>query len=152
MSEVVGARTLFATHYHELTRLSEELPGVFNLNVAVREWGDSIVFLRRIKEGATDRSYGIHVARLAGVPDAVVERARGVLASLEHDRDETVDRVVSFGDPSEPDKAADVQLGLFAPAEPDPVLEQLKALDVDGMTPLDALNALAKLKAEADRR
>ena len=152
LSEVVGARTLFATHYHELTRLSEELSGVFNLNVAVREWGDKIVFLRRIKEGATDRSYGIHVARLAGVPDAVVERARGVLASLEHDRDDTVDRVVAFGDPSEPDKASDVQLGLFAPAEPDPVIEQLKELDVDGMTPLDALNALAKLKVQADRR
>jgi DNA mismatch repair protein MutS len=147
LSEVIGARTLFATHYAELTRLSDELPSVHNLNVAVREWGDSVVFLRRIQPGATDRSYGIHVARLAGVPDAVVERARGVLKGLEGDRDETVDRI-TFGDaPSR--RPQDVQLGLFAPPPPDPVVEELRQLDVENMTPLEALQRLAELRKQA---
>ncbi len=149
LSEVAGARTLFATHYAELTRLSDELSSVQNLNVAVREWGDSIVFLRRIQPGATDRSYGIHVARLAGVPEAVVERARGILSGLESDRDSTVDRI-TFGDAPER-KPQDLQLGLFAPATPDPVLAELASLDVDGMTPLEALTALAALKERARR-
>ncbi len=145
LSEVIGARTLFATHYAELTRLSDELPAVRNLNVGVREWGDSIVFLHRIQEGATDRSYGIHVARLAGVPEAVVERARAVLTGLEDSREETVDRI-AFGDAPTVDQTHDVQLGLFAPSEPHPAVEELKALDVENMTPLEALNALAELK------
>ncbi|MDF1701685.1 MAG: DNA mismatch repair protein MutS, partial [Planctomycetota bacterium] len=149
LSEVTGARTLFATHYAELTRLSDELDSVQNLNVAVREWGDSIVFLRRIQPGATDRSYGIHVARLAGVPEAVVERARGILKGLEGDRDRTVDRI-TFGD-APAQTASDLQLGLFAPTAPDPVLEELAALDVDGMTPIEALNTLAELTKRARR-
>ncbi len=147
LSEVIGARTLFATHYAELTRLSDELESVKNLNVAVREWGDSIVFLRRIQPGATDRSYGIHVARLAGVPDAVVERARGILKGLEGDRDETVDRI-TFGD-APARKSHDIQLGLFAPAAPDPVLQEIKALDLDNMTPMDALKKLNELRGKA---
>ncbi len=149
LSEVIGARTLFATHYAELTRLSDELDAVQNLNVAVREWGDSIVFLRRIQAGATDRSYGIHVARLAGVPEAVVERARGILKGLEGDRDRTVDRI-TFGD-APPRQASDLQLGLFVPSEPDPIVEELAGLDLDGMTPLEALNVLAELKKRAKR-
>ena len=149
LSEVIGARTLFATHYAELTRLSDELDAVQNLNVAVREWGDSIVFLRRIQPGATDRSYGIHVARLAGVPEAVVERARGILKGLEGDRDRTVDRI-TFGD-APARESSDLQLGLFAPSEPDPVVEELAELDVDAMTPLEALNALAALQRRARR-
>jgi DNA mismatch repair protein MutS len=144
LSEVIGARTLFATHYAELTRLSDELKSVRNLNVAVREWGDSIVFLRRIQPGATDRSYGIHVARLAGVPDAVVERARAVLKGLEGDRDATVDRL-TFGDAPKR-RPQDVQLGLFAPSPPDPVVEELKALDLERMTPIEALQKLAELR------
>jgi DNA mismatch repair protein MutS len=80
---VVGAKTLFATHYHELTELAARLPRVRNLNVAVREWNDQVVFLRKIVEGATDKSYGIHVARLAGVPRAVIERAKEILFNLE---------------------------------------------------------------------
>jgi DNA mismatch repair protein MutS len=150
LSEVTGARTLFATHYAELTRLSEELSSVTNLNVAVREWGDSIVFLRRIQPGATDRSYGIHVARLAGVPEAVVERARGILKGLESDRDGTVDRI-TFGD-APAAKTQDVQLGLFAPAEKDPVLEALSELDVENMTPLQAMQMLAELRDRARGR
>jgi DNA mismatch repair protein MutS len=79
----VGAKTLFATHYHELTELAARLPRLKNFNVAVREWRDSIVFLRKIVEGGTDKSYGIHVARLAGVPKAILERAKEILNNLE---------------------------------------------------------------------
>jgi DNA mismatch repair protein MutS len=83
LHNVVGARTLFATHYHELTELAARLSRVRNFNVAVREWNDQIVFLRKIVEGATDKSYGIQVARLAGVPKSVLERAKEILANLE---------------------------------------------------------------------
>jgi len=79
----VGAKTLFATHYHELTELAGQLPRMRNYNVAVREWQDRIIFLHKIIEGATDRSYGLHVARLAGVPQDVIARARVILANLE---------------------------------------------------------------------
>jgi DNA mismatch repair protein MutS len=83
LHNVVGAKTLFATHYHELTELAARLPRVGNFNVAVREWNEQIVFLRKIVEGATDKSYGIQVARLAGVPKAVIERAKEILSNLE---------------------------------------------------------------------
>ncbi len=79
----LGAKTPFATHYHELTELAARLPRVRNFNVAVREWNDQVVFLRKILPGATDKSYGIHVARLAGVPRSVVERAKEILSNLE---------------------------------------------------------------------
>ena len=149
LSEVTGARTLFATHYAELTRLAEELPSVQNLNVAVREWGDRIVFLRRIHEGAADRSYGIHVAQLAGVADAVVERARAILENLERSEEDAAERIV-FGDEPSP-AARDVQLGLFAPPPPSPAIEALRELDLDELTPLEALNRLAELKRLAER-
>jgi DNA mismatch repair protein MutS len=144
LSEVVGARTLFATHYAELTQIAAELPSVSNWNVAVKEWGDTIVFVRRIQEGAADRSYGIHVARLAGVPDAVVERARAVLKGLEGKQEEATTRI-AFGDPKPP-RPNDVQLGLFTPAPPHPAVEALKSLDVESLTPIEALNRLAALK------
>jgi DNA mismatch repair protein MutS len=83
LHNTVGAKTLFATHYHELTELAQRLPRLKNFNVAVREWRDSIVFLRKIVEGGTDKSYGIHVARLAGVPKEVLERAKVILGNLE---------------------------------------------------------------------
>jgi len=112
----------------------------------VRAWEDRIVFLRRIQEGATDRSYGIHVAELAGVPEAVVERARAVLHGLEGDRDRVVERI-AFG--TAPRLPTDVQLGLFAPEPPHPALEALRTLELDGLTPLQALNRLAELQAQA---
>jgi DNA mismatch repair protein MutS len=83
LHNAVGAWTLFATHYHELTELAARLPRVKNFNVAVREWNEQIVFLRKIVEGATDKSYGIQVARLAGLPKSVLERAREILGNLE---------------------------------------------------------------------
>jgi DNA mismatch repair protein MutS len=130
-----ACRTLFATHYHELTELSRSLTGVKNLNVAVREWDDQIVFLHKIVEGSADKSYGIHVARLAGVPRSVVERAKDVLAGLENHH--------LNGKPSRPAagggwQKADRQLPLFAAAE-DPLLEEIRQLDPDRITPLDAL-------------
>ncbi len=147
LSEVVGARTLFATHYAELTALGAELPAVHNLNVAVREWGDEIVFLRRIQPGASDRSYGIHVAQLAGVPAAVVERARAVLAGLEGERAQSAERL-SFGRAPAP-APRDTQLGLFEPAGPDPLRAELEAVQVERLTPLEALNKLAELVLRA---
>ncbi|MEM9645559.1 MAG: DNA mismatch repair protein MutS, partial [Planctomycetota bacterium] len=92
LHEQIGCRTLFATHYHELTQLEETLPQVANLNVAVKEWNDEVVFLHRIVNGGADKSYGIHVARLAGVPEAVNERAKDVLAQLEADHRDALDR------------------------------------------------------------
>ncbi len=148
LSEVVGARTFFATHYAELTRLAEELPAVTNLNVAVREWGDRVVFLRRIQPGTADRSYGIHVAQLAGVPDAVVERARAILLNLESSEAGAAERIV-FG--TKPTSAPrDVQLGLFQPPPPSATLDALRALEPERMTPIEALQRLVELKQRAD--
>jgi DNA mismatch repair protein MutS len=135
LHDVVGAKTIFATHYHELTRLSERLAGVVNFSVAVREVGEDIVFLRRLVEGGADRSYGVEVARLAGLPETVVERARKILQELE-EQSAAQSRV---GPPP------DVQLGLFEFGLPHPVVERLRVLDVDGLTPLQALNLLSEL-------
>ncbi len=136
----VGARTLFATHYHELTELAGVLPGVKNFHIAVKEWEEHIVFLRKIVEGATDKSYGIHVARLAGIPREVIDRAKAVLAELESER-------VDEGPRLDAGKHAPKvqQLSLFAPP-PDPVVEELKKLDVDRLTPMEALQKLSDLR------
>jgi len=115
--------------------------------VAVRETGDTVVFLHRLEPGGTDRSYGIHVAQLAGLPEGVVRRAREILATLEGEH-----RVV----PGAPAPARDPgQLALFgesAPAAPDPVVEELRRIDVDALTPLEALNRLAEFKRQAEGR
>jgi DNA mismatch repair protein MutS len=132
----IGCKTIFATHYHELTQLTEELEHVRNFNVAVREVGDEIVFLHRLEPGGADRSYGIHVGRLAGLPDTVVSRAWEVLKLLE------AGHHVARQRPPAPLDAT--QLGLFAgAAAPDPLLLELDGLDVNSLSPLDALNRLA---------
>ncbi|HEV8700244.1 MAG TPA: DNA mismatch repair protein MutS [Candidatus Polarisedimenticolia bacterium] len=144
----VAARTLFATHYHEMIELAILKPRVANLTMAVREWNDTIVFLRRVLEGAADRSYGIHVARLAGLPRQVIDRAREVLANLEREELSRDGRPKLAGASGPPPKVATptpAQLGLFAP-EDDPVLVALREVELDGMTPLEALNLLADLK------
>jgi len=137
-----GAKVLFATHYHELTALAGALLRVRNYHVAVKEWNDEIIFLHKVRPGGTDRSYGIQVARLAGLPPAVITRARAILADLESVRPSAV--------PEGPGDAT-AQLGLF-PAAPDPLLKELAALDVSSLTPLHALNLLAewqqRLKAQ----
>jgi len=127
-----GAKVLFATHFHELTRLAGRLPGVRNFHVAVREWNDEIIFLHKVEPGATDRSYGIQVARLAGLPPEVIARAKALLAELEE------------AGQGRADARDAVQLGLFAPAAPDPIVTELATLDLAHLTPLEALNLLHK--------
>jgi DNA mismatch repair protein MutS len=130
------AKVLFATHFHELTRLGERLGAVRNLHVAVREWNDEIVFLHKVRPGSTDRSYGIQVARLAGLPPAVIVRAKTLLAELEADGQRQAD-------------ARDgAQLGLFTHV-PDPIVTELSALDLAHLTPIEALNLLVKWQARA---
>ncbi len=117
-------KTLFATHYHELTRLAERFPHVRAMRVEVKEWGDQIVFLYKIREGASDRSYGIHVARLAGLPDSVTRRAGEILASLEREKASMM--------PSGTDPAR--QTSLFR--DSDLVAERLQRIDTNAITPL----------------
>src|SRR5690606_4655854 len=139
----VRATPIFATHYHELTELSNRLEGVSNYSVAVKEEGESIVFLRSLVRGGADRSYGVEVARLAGLPLEVTRRARELLAELE--RDGTMRAHPGAARP--PDRDPD-QLGLF-PAGPHPLVERIAALDVDRLTPIEALNLLAELVQQA---
>jgi len=143
LHDVVGCRTLFATHYHELTELTQTLSAASNWNVAVREDADDVIFLHQIVPGTADKSYGIHVARLAGVPREVVERARVILESLE------ADHVDEAGRPKVPARttrpAARQQLTLFQPDQ-HPVLDALRELDLDRMTPLAALEKLHALR------
>ncbi len=146
LHERVGCRTLFATHYHELTDLEKSLPGVKNLNVAVREWQDEVVFLHKIVDGATDKSYGIHVARLAGVPRAVIERSKDILAQLEEEHLDAEGRAKIARRPAE-QKKSHLQLTLFGPAEP-PMLDELRTLNLDKLTPLEGLQLLHKWKQE----
>ena len=146
--EHIGARTLFATHYHQLTDLSGRLEGVFNLNVAVREWQDEIVFLHKIVEGGTDRSYGIHVARLAGVPVALLERAKSILHDLEGEAEDLAPRISGHGHAA--GAAGSGQLGLFEVARRSPVEEALEKLDPDRLTPIEALVELKRLRDALD--
>ncbi len=141
----VGARAMFATHYHQLTALSETLDGVCNQSVAVREWEDQIIFLHKIVEGGTDRSYGIHVARLAGVPVELLERAKQILADLESDAEGLGPRIGARETAASTPVAGRAQLSLFE-APPSRVETALKKLDPDRLTPIDALLALRELK------
>lgn len=140
----IGARTLFATHYHELTDLMNTHAGVRNYNVAVRERGEEILFLRKIVEGGADRSYGIHVARLAGLPRDVIVRAAEVLARLENGSVQDVAGNLGLDLPMK--TAPDPTL----PA-PHPILEEVRQMDLFGMTPLEAMNKLAALKERLEK-
>ena len=132
------AKTLYATHFHELTELANLLPRVRNYNVAVAEEGDRVIFLHKIVPGGADRSYGIHVAQLAGLPKTVIRRAQEILEQLERD---------SRRAPIKPRRIAEVrQLALFP--ETSPIVEELKKLDIESMTPLEALNKLYELQQE----
>jgi DNA mismatch repair protein MutS len=143
----VRPKTIFATHYHELTDLADALPGVANLHVVVREWREDIIFLRKVVPGRSDRSYGIQVARLAGLPPSVVARAREILDALERDE------LSRGGRPSFSDREAaprQQQLGLFERSDAEPaIVRRLRELDVDRTTPLEALALLAELAREA---
>jgi DNA mismatch repair protein MutS len=133
--ERLGARTLFATHYHEMTQLEALRIGITNYSVAVQEREGKVLFLRKIVQGGADRSYGIHVAQLAGLPDTVIHRAKAVLAQLES--------------ASSPRPVLETQQALqfdsTLPA-PHPMLEEVRQMDLFSMTPLDALNRLAAFK------
>jgi DNA mismatch repair protein MutS len=143
LHDAVGCNTNNPTHKHHHNHLPERLQHARNVNVAVRETGDTVVFLHRLEPGGTDRSYGIHVAQLAGLPGGVVRRAREVLGTLEGDH-----RVV----PGPPPPARDpAQFALFGSSEPSPhpVVEEIRGLDLDGMTPREALLRLADLQRRA---
>ncbi|MDR2727264.1 MAG: DNA mismatch repair protein MutS, partial [Deltaproteobacteria bacterium] len=143
-----GLRTLFATHYHELTALESTTPGLHNMNIAVQEWNNEIVFLRRLVPGPTDRSYGIEVARLAGVPSSVVQRAREILHQLEQTKHpttaappSTLSLLPGFSRPEPPaPKPAPVKQPLH------PLLTTLRDLNPDDITPLTALKLVCEWK------
>ena len=139
----LGAKTLFATHYHELTELENEIDGTKNYNISVKKRGDNITFLRRIVRGGADGSYGIEVAKLAGVPNTVVNRAKDILKELEEKGAVTVIRTVEKNDD-------DMQIS-FASNEGNEIVDELKTIDINTLTPIEALQKLYELKNRADR-
>lgn len=139
----IGSKTLFATHFHELTELAKFLPRVKNYNVAVKEWGDEVIFLRKIVSGGCDDSYGIQVARLAGIPKQVLERAKEILAELENG--ELSYQRLSLAK----SKPNSYQLSIFSPKDTQ-IVEELKKLDLDKLSPIEALNKLNELKKKAE--
>jgi DNA mismatch repair protein MutS len=142
-----GVKTLFATHYHELTDLADQKPRVQNFNIAVKEWNDEIIFLRKLVPGGTNRSYGIQVARLAGIPPAVIRRAKKILYGIESGEHGAPVTVASGrGAPPGP-----VQLDLFRKSE-NQVLDRLRTVDLDKLTPLEAMNLLNLLQELAGGR
>ena len=161
LHDVVGCKTVFATHYHELTQLADELEAVRNYNVAVREVGERVLFLHRLQPGGADRSYGIEVGRLAGLPEPVLQRARAVLRLLESGnlapesglgtRHSALGGSAQSGSALEHAAPAPEQLGLFAPP-PDPLIERIRALDANTLTPLQALSLLDDLARQARER
>ena len=159
-SRLLGAKTLFATHYHELTELEGKIDNVNNYCIAVKEKGDDIVFLRKIVKGGADKSYGIQVAKLAGVPDLVISRAKEIVEELS-DEDITTrvseiaerDRVSRKKPKAKKYDEVDIaQMSLFDTVKDDDVLEELKNLDVGNMTPIDALNTIYRLQNKLKNR
>jgi DNA mismatch repair protein MutS len=145
LHEHVGCRTLFATHYHELTDLAKSLSGVKNLNVAVREWQDEVVFLHKIVEGAADKSYGIHVARLAGVPREVIDRSKEILAQLEEEHLDAEGRA-KIAKPRPVEKKAHFQLTLFGADHP--ITDEVRRVDLNSTSPIAALGLIQKWQEE----
>ncbi|MGA2608331.1 MAG: DNA mismatch repair protein MutS [Terriglobia bacterium] len=137
-------KTLFATHYHELTELAELLPGVRNYHVSVRESGSNIVFLRKVEQGSADKSYGIEVARLAGLPNKVIARAREILSRHEQTEHNLSERLAAKPDAPE---AGPVQLTIFTPLNAE-VVKAIESADLDNLKPIEALNLLAELKKQ----
>ncbi len=147
LHDQIGCRTLFATHYHELTELETDFTGVCNYNVAVKEWDEKIVFLHKIVRGSADKSYGIHVARLAGVPNWVNQRAERILEKLESTTQAADNResLKSAGGSSRSSASGEFQLTLFG-SPTHPLVDKIKALDANNMTPLNALEMLHQWK------
>lgn len=153
ISDTIGARTMFATHYHELTELTKTREKVRNVSVAVKEWNDEIVFLRRLVDSPANQSYGIQVARLAGLPQTTIDRAKQVLSNLESSAYTNGGTPVLSIDPNQPDVGSD-QFDLFAPPALSPgaasALAALEAAEVDVLTPIEALNLIYTLKHNLD--
>ena len=159
--KVLGAKTLFATHYHELTELEGTLDGVNNYCIAVKERGDDIVFLRKIVKGGADKSYGIQVAKLAGVPDTVIERAKKLVAELsDADISQKAKDIAQYSKKKEKmneeykkvDELEVKQISLFDTVGNDDIIEEIKNIDIGNMTPIDALNTLYRLQSKAKNR
>ena len=155
--KILGAKTLFATHYHELTELEGKIPGVNNYCIAVKERGDDIVFLRKIVKGGADKSYGIQVAKLAGVPDSVIDRAKELVEELvDADITERVRNLAAV--PKTKKKAVHYdevdleQMSLFDTVKDDDILQELKDIDVGNLTPIDALNTIYRLQNKLKNR
>lgn len=156
--KLLGAKTLFATHYHELTELEGKINNVNNYCIAVKEQGDDIVFLRKIIKGGADKSYGIQVAKLAGVPDMVIDRAREIVEQLSDN--DIIEKVQSItvdikGDRKKPvayDEVDLEQISLFDTVKDEDVLEELKSIDISNLTPMDALNMLYRLQNKLKNR
>ena len=152
-----GAKTMFATHYHELTELEGKLDSVNNYCIAVKEKGDDIVFLRKIVKGGADRSYGIQVAKLAGLPDSVIERAKEIAEQLlANDITDTVKSIsVDNGHKHKKEHLDEVdmtQISLFDTVKDDDIIDELRSIDIGNMTPLDALNKLYQLQNKVKNR
>ena len=160
-TRLLGAKTLFATHYHELTELEGAIPGVQNYCVSVREQDDSIVFLRRIVKGGADRSYGIQVAALAGVPKPVLERAKELVEELvDTDIASRAKEIASYAGNAmlskkrveRPDTVDQNQLTFFDTVREDDVLKEIEGLELSNMTPLDAMNTLYRIQSRLKNR
>ena len=140
----MGAKTLFATHYHELTELEGTIAGVKNYCIAVKEQGDDIVFLRKIVRGGADKSYGIQVAKLAGVPDSVIARAKEIA--------EISSNITQHKAVPKPDEVDMQQLSFFDTVKDDDIIRELDSLELSTMTPLDAMNTLYRLQTKLKNR
>ena len=157
--KILGAKTLFATHYHELTELEGKIDNVNNYCIAVKEKGDDIVFLRKIVKGGADKSYGIQVAKLAGVPDMVIDRAKEILEQLiDNDITETIQSIEVKGAKTEKKKAVkydDVdmeQISFMATVKDEDIIRELQEVDISTITPLDAMNVLYRLQNKLKNR
>ncbi|MBO4410870.1 MAG: DNA mismatch repair protein MutS, partial [Lachnospiraceae bacterium] len=159
--KILGAKTVFATHYHELTELEGAVPGVQNYCISVKEQGDDIVFLRRIVKGSADKSYGVQVARLAGVPKAVLDRAKELILELVNSdiasRAREIAALAAGQDPSKKrverqDSVDANQLSFLSVVRDDDVIDEIRQMDLTRMTPMDALNTLYRLQSEIQNR
>ena len=157
-TKLIGAKTLFATHYHELTELEGKLSGVNNYCIAVKEKGDDIVFLRKIIKGGADKSYGIQVAKLAGLPDSVIERAKEIVNELINNDITEVVRNISVDTSSKKSKKMHLdevdltQMSLFDTISDDDIINELRTVDIGNLTPLEALNKLYELQNKVKNR
>jgi len=157
---IIGAKTLFATHYHELAELEGKIDNVHNYCIAVKESGDDIVFLRKIIKGGADRSYGIQVAKLAGVPDIVIDRAKEIASSLALQDISTIVESIAAGDQgsgkikkvTKPDEVDSGQLSFFDLVSDEDLLKEIEEIDIQNLTPLDALNTLHRLQNKIKNR